>query len=79
MTEPRTNLQKVRIKKGLSQKELSTLSGVPFKSIQNYEQRHRDIDGAKLETLCDIAAALDCGIENITESETLKKKYIKAR
>ena len=75
MAQPKTNLQRERIKKGLSQKELAKASGIAVKSIQNYEQYHRSIDGAKLETLCDLSIALDCGIDDIIENEKLKIKY----
>ena len=75
MAQPKTNLQRERIKKGISQKELAKASGIAVKSIQNYEQHHRSIDGAKLETLCDLSIALDCGIDDIIENEKLKIKY----
>ena len=42
--------------------------------IQKYEIGVRNIDGAKLETLCDLAIALDVSISDIVEDETLKTK-----
>lgn len=64
-----TKLQKMRIRKNYSQKQLAVASGVTMRSVQCYEQRTRDIDGARLETLCDLCIALDCKLEDILESE----------
>ena len=70
-----TNLQKIRVEAGLSQQALADDSGVTKRAIQCYEQKYRNIDGAKLQTLCDLAAALGCKIEDILESEELINKY----
>lgn len=70
-----TNLQKVRVEAGLSQQALSDESGVTKRMIECYEQKYRNIDGAKLQTLCDLAVALNCKIEDILESEELIEKY----
>ena len=72
--KPTTKLKTMRIKRALSQKELSIKSGVSFRSLQGYEQRKKPIEGAKMDTLCDLAIALDCKIEDIIESEELIKK-----
>lgn len=69
-----TKLQTRRVIKGYSQKELSVKSGVNAKMIQGYEQRRRSIDGARLETLCNLALALDCKIADILEDEQLAEK-----
>lgn len=70
-----SNLKKCRVKKGLSQSELAAAAGLKKRLIQSYEQGERSIDHAKLETLCDIGIALDCGIEEILEDETLAEKF----
>ena len=70
-----TKLQKARMKKGYSQKTLSVVSGVSQRSIQCYEQRTREIDGARLEALCNLSLALDCKIEDIIESTELIEKF----
>ena len=67
-------LQEIRKSKNLTAKELSAKSGVPIYMIQKYEIGVRNIDGAKLETLCDLAIALDVSISDIVEDETLKTK-----
>ena len=69
-----TKLQAARIKKGLSQKQLSIVSGVTLRAIQCYEQRTRSIDNAHIETLCDLCLALDCRLEDLIESKTVIDK-----
>jgi len=68
-------LADLRKKKGYSQGELSLVTGISKRSIQHYEQGARRIDSANLDTLCTLALALDCTIEDLIEEETLKKKY----
>ena len=67
-------LREIRKKRNLSQAELSAKSGVPASRIRHYEIGYRSIDGASLETLCDLAIALDVQISDIVEDETLKTK-----
>ena len=67
-------LQEIRKKRGYSQSELSVLSNISVKTIQKYEIGERNIDGAKLETLCDLAIALNVDICDIVESQKLKAK-----
>lgn len=69
-----TKLQTIRVSKGLSQGQLAKLSGVTVRTIQHYERGVRDIDGAKLETICKLCLALDCKIEDILENEETIKK-----
>lgn len=70
-----TKLQEMRLKKGYSQNDLAIASGINVRTIQHYESEIRDINGAKLETLCDLAIALDCKITDIVSNEQLIKKY----
>lgn len=62
-----SNLKRIRTSKGISQSELSKLSGVNFRMLQNYEQGVKNIDGAKIETLANIARVLNCGISEIMD------------
>ena len=64
-----TKLQKLRVKKGYSQGTLAELSGISRRTIQNYEQGKRPIEGAHLETLCNLAKTLNCKIEDIIEDK----------
>lgn len=70
-----TKLRRQRVKKSLSQSELSALSGVPIQTLRRYEQSAVPINGAKLKTLVALCMALDCKIEDIIESEELLHKY----
>lgn len=63
-----TNLKKIREARGLSQRELSEISGVSLRSIQLYEQRVNDIDKAQAQTLYKLAKKLGCSIEDILEN-----------
>lgn len=62
-----TNLKEKRLTAGLSQIELSKISGVPVRTIQQYEQRQKNINSAKVETVMSIAKALSCSINDILE------------
>ena len=46
-----TNLKIRRQKAGLSQKELSELAGIPLRTIQQYEQRQKNINKAQVQYL----------------------------
>ena len=64
---PDTNLKRMRTVIGITQAELSKLSGVSLRSIQMYEQRNKDINKANAETVCRLAKALDCSAEDLIE------------
>lgn len=55
-----TALKAMRIKNGLSQSQLAKASGVPLRTIQQYEQRQKDINKARAEYLVMLSAALGC-------------------
>lgn len=59
------NLKKTRILKQMSQSELAAKSGVPIKTIQDYEQGRRDINKAAIETVLKLANALDSSMDLI--------------
>ncbi len=68
-------LQEKRVKKGYSQNDLAVASGVSKRTIQCYEQGTRDINGAHIKALCDLAIALDCKITDLLTDEKLKAQY----
>lgn len=70
-----TNLHRARIKAGMSQDGLSRASGVSAATIRGYESGARDIDGAKLETLLSLSAALRCNLTDILECDNLVEKF----
>ena len=62
-----TNLKKLRIKNGLSQSQLAEASSVPLRTIQQYEQRQKDINHARAEYLIMLSSALSCNPRDILE------------
>lgn len=59
---PDTELKRRRLALGLSQRDLAVRSGVSARSIQQYEQRRKDINKASFSTVTALACALH--IEN---------------
>lgn len=57
---PSTPLQRRRQEAGLSQRQLAELSGVPVRSIQQYEQRQKSLERAAYDTVVRLAQALCC-------------------
>ena len=55
-----TRLKSLRQLSGLSQSQLASLSGVPVRTIQQYEQRQKDINKASFENIIKLAASLSC-------------------
>lgn len=65
--KPETNLKTLRQKANFSQRELSDLSGVPVRTIQQYEQRQKNINKAQAEYLVALAKVLCCQVEDLME------------
>ena len=63
-----TKLKRIRESRGMSQSELSVMSGVKLRSIQMYEQKVNDIDKAQAQTLYKLSRVLGCNIEDILEN-----------
>lgn len=57
---PQTNLQARRLAAGLSQRQLSRASGVPVRTLQQYEQRQKNINHARADYVNALARALGC-------------------
>ena len=64
---PESNLKRLRKKVGLSQRELAELSGVPYRTIQQYEQRQKSINKAQAEYLVMLSRTLCCQVEDLME------------
>lgn len=56
-------LKKLREDRGLSQSDLSLISGVPIRSIRAYEQGSVDLCKAQGDTLFHLAKALGCTVD----------------
>ena len=65
--QKKSNLQRIREKVGLSQTQLSNLSGVTVRSIQMYEQKQNNIGNAQYNHLCALANALMCRPEDLMD------------
>lgn len=65
--KPETNLKLLRNKAGLSQRRLADLSGIPTRTIQQYEQRQKNINKAQAEYLVMLAKVLCCEVEDLME------------
>ena len=57
---PQTNLQERRVLAGLSQSQLASATGVPVRTIQQYEQRQKSIIKAQVQYLVALACGLHC-------------------
>ena len=66
--EVETKLRLLREARGLSQRELSKMSGVNIRSIQLFEQKVNDIDKAQAHTLYKLARVLGCAMEDLLEN-----------
>lgn len=66
-SKPDTNLKTLRTKLGMSQRELAEVSGVPLRTIQQYEQRQKNINKAQGEYLIMLAQALCCEVPDLIE------------
>ena len=55
-----TRLKTMRVSAHLSQSQLATTSGVPLRTIQQYEQRQKHINAARADAVLALAKALHC-------------------
>ncbi|MCR5584877.1 MAG: helix-turn-helix domain-containing protein, partial [Lachnospiraceae bacterium] len=62
-----TCLKQLRKQAHFSQSELAAASGIPVRTIQQYEQRRKDINRASAETVFLLARALNCNVEELME------------
>lgn len=67
--KPDTNLKLLRKKAGLTQQELAEQSGIPLRTLQQYEQRQKNINKAQAEYLVMLSKALCCRMEELMERD----------
>ena len=65
--ECETHLKSMRLLSGMSQSQLARASGVPVRTIQQYEQRQKNISKAQSEYLIALAYALHCDPKQLLE------------
>ena len=63
------NLKLLRIKSGKSQSKLADETGLSIRTLQMYEQGHREIANARIDVLLKICIALNCGLEELISSK----------
>ena len=62
-----THLKEMRLRNGLSQSRLAAASGVPLRTIQQYEQRQKDISKASFDHIIRLSNALHCDPAELLE------------
>lgn len=62
-------LQDMRLRKGLSQSQLSRAAAVNLRTLQNYEGGRNDFNKAHIKVLLRCAMVLECGIEDIIDDQ----------
>ena len=62
-----TPLKIARIKNGLSQSQLAKACGIPLRTIQQYEQRQKDLSRARSEYLIALSRVLGCDPASLLE------------
>jgi len=69
IAQPETKLKLMRKRAGLSQRELAEMSGIPIRTIQQYEQRQKNFNKAKAEYLVMLSRVLCCDVCELMEWE----------
>ena len=62
-----TNLKRLRRQAGLTQRKLAEKSGISLRTIQQYEQRKKNINKAQIDTLIPLSKALYCDVRELLE------------
>jgi len=62
-----TRLKVYRTRLGLSQKQLANQADIPLRTLQQYEQRQKNINNAKAEYVLNLSKVLYCKPEDILE------------
>lgn len=70
-----TKLKQIRVSAGLTQLELSNITGINLRTLQYYEQGSKKIEHAKLETILKLCVALNKEISEIIDDDALLSLY----
>jgi len=68
-TSKQSNLKLRRINIGYSQSKLSELTGIPLRTLQQYEQKQKNINKAQAEYVISLSQVLFCNPIDLMESE----------
>lgn len=66
-----TKLKAMRIKTGLTQREVVERTGINAQTYSQYEQGVKNFDSARLGVILNICIALNCKLEDIIESKEI--------
>ena len=58
-------LRELRKNRNLTQRELAQMSGVNFRSLQDYEQGHKKLSSASGDILLRLSTVLGCSMEEL--------------
>ena len=67
--KPETNLNLLRLRAGLTQSQLAELSEVPLRTLQQYEQRQKNINKAQVSYIIRLSQTLYCEPKELLELE----------
>lgn len=65
--QPDTNLKKLRQDAGFTQQELADLAEIPLRTLQQYEQRQKNINRARAEYIIRLSKYLSCSPDRLME------------
>ena len=66
-----TKLQEIRINKNLSQSELAKLSGVNYRTLQDFDQGRKSLANAKGEMIYRLSVALGCSSDELLSADII--------
>lgn len=64
-TQKSLKLKRLRSYAGLSQKELAEKTGIPLRTIQQYEQGQKDLAHSRVDSVIRLSKALYCDVEEL--------------
>ncbi|MCD8023035.1 MAG: helix-turn-helix domain-containing protein [Lachnospiraceae bacterium] len=62
-----TRLKQLRVQAGYTQLKLAELTEIPLRTLQQYEQRKKDINKARVDYVVRIAYVLGCRVQDLLE------------
>ncbi len=68
-----TKLKAMRVRSGLTQREVVERTGINAQTYSQYEQGVKSFDSAKLGTILNVCVALSCKLEDVIEDKELLK------
>lgn len=63
------NLQHYRKKAGLSQGKLAEQAGISVRTLQDYEQNRKPLEGARAITVLTLSRLVGCTVEDLIDKE----------